>query len=120
MIFYDSIKELPNSRKMLAQKYALWSSGVGNHIDMVKGNIIQAHAFLGADKKNDAMVFLQNAELGIEAIYSEESFEAKELACYVKTDDMLTEAKIEELATVIGQTMTYDQIEETLERLKKK
>lgn len=125
MIFYESIREMPNERRMLGQKYSLWAKGVGNEIDIVRDNIIQAHQHVALDKKQEALTFLENAEFGIEAIKSNEDWDARELACYIKVLDdknyvKITEAEIEDVWAKICERLTQQQIEENLERIKKK
>lgn len=125
MIFYDSIKELPNARRVLAQKYSLWATGVGSEIDIVRNNVIQAYEFIVNGKDKDALTYLQNAEMGIEAIYQKQDFNVEELACYVKSIgdkvySKIFESDVAEIVEYINENLTYDDIVEKLNFIKKK
>jgi hypothetical protein len=125
MIFFESIKEIPNGRRVLAQKYSLWATGVGSHIDLVRKNILQAYEFILNEKTTDALTFLQNAEMGIEAINQEQDFNVEELACYVKSIGdkeykTLGERELSEIVSYINENMTQEEIEEKLSFIKKK
>ena len=125
MIFYDSIKELPNSRRMLGQKYHLWGIGVGAEIDVVRDNIINAYTNIANNKTENALTLLQNAEFGIESIKSLTDWNTQELACYVKECEgkeykHLTESDVDKITKYIDDNLTKDEITDKLISLKKK
>lgn len=125
VVFFDSIKSLPNTRRFLSNNYQLWISGVGNKISQIQSNIGNAYAYLGANRTKDGLTFLQNADYGLEALKQEEDFELKQLACYLKSIDGIetnvSTDNIDEVAEQLNMTgITIGQVEETLAAIKKK
>ena len=123
--FFESIQEMPNIRRMWGQKYSLWQLGVGTEIDVVRDNIVQSMQYLNLSKFNDALVCLQNAEMGIEAIKQVVDWSSAELACYVKEIDgkvysSISESMVDEVSNLINENLTQDEIEQKLSLVKKK
>ena len=127
IVFYDSIKNLPNARKFLASSYQLWSSNVGTEMQKVRANMVKAIEHIAYDKKQDAITLIQNADMGIESILSQEDFELKELCCYIKSINErlinfeLFSKDVDEMASFINSTgISISEVEELLENIKKK
>ena len=127
IIFYDSIKNLPNARKILADNYLLWLSNVGNDLDTIRGNLVKAIEYIAYDKKQDAITLIQNTDMGLEAIVSEEDFELKELCCYLKSINeeqlpiSISGNDIDDFAEKLNQFgVSISQVQESLIALKKK
>jgi hypothetical protein len=123
--FFESIQEMPNIRRMWGQKYSLWQIGVGTEIDVVRDNIVQSMQYLNLSKSNDALVCLQNAEMGIEAIKQVVDWSSAELACYIKEIDgkvycSISESMVDEVSILINENLTQDEIEQKLSLVKKK
>jgi len=127
IIFYDSIKTLPNGRKFLAESYQLWSAHVGTSLATVRANMVKAIDYIAYDKKQEAITLIQNADMGIESIIEQEDFELKELSCYVKSindisyDFNLTSQDVSEIALSLNLVgITVEEVEELLATIKKK
>lgn len=127
IVFYDSIKNLPNARKFLASSYQLWSSNVGTEMQKVRANMVKAIEHIAYDKKQDAITLIQNADMGIESILSQEDFELKELCCYIKSINErlinfeLFSKDVDEMASFINSTgISISEVEDLLENIKKK
>jgi len=127
IIFYSSIKELPNARKFLAESYQLWQNHVGTSLSQVRGNLVKAIEYIAYDKKQDAINLIQNADMGIESLIEQEDFELKELCCYVKSinDTVypfgLLNSNIDEIALSLNlMGITNGQVMDFLAEVKKK
>lgn len=125
--FYNSIKDLPNYRHFKAKSFQLWYNSVGNTLDSVRSNLVKAIEFIAYDKKSDAITCIQNADLGLEVVMSDEDFEIKELICYIKSingkplGNKLSDGEIEEIYDkVLESEFGYDVLIETLNAIKKK
>lgn len=125
--FYSSIKDLPNSRHFKAKSYSIWNSALGGSIDDVRDNLVRAMELISQNKLKDAITCIQNADLGIEAIKSDEDFLIRELICYLKSfngvelDNILSDTKIEDIyIQILESDFSYEQLIETLSSLKKK
>lgn len=123
--FYDSIKTLPNVRRFLSNEYQVWSSEVGNNISKAQENITSAFAYLTAGNIKDGLLYLQNADIGLEALKQDEDFGLKELACYLKSINGnivdVTKENIDEVSNKLNDLgIEIGQVEETLELIKKK
>lgn len=123
--FFESIHEMPNIRRMWGQKYSLWQLGVGTEIDVVRDNIVQGMQYLNLSKSSDALVCLQNAEMGIEAIKQVVDWSSMELACYIKEIDgkvygSISESMVDEVSALINENFSQDEIEQKLSFVKKK
>ena len=123
--FHDSIKELPNIRKFLAESYLLWQEAVGTELDKVRNNIVQAIGYISRNKLNEAVSLLQNADLGIEAIKWKEDFALKELSCYIYSVGEiiypinLTNPQIDQIAEKLNEIGIVD-VDGVMEEIKKK
>lgn len=125
--FYNSIKDLPNYRHFKAKSFQLWYNSVGNTLDSIRSNLVKAIEFIAYDKKSDAIICIQNADLGLEVVMSDEDFEIKELICYIKSingkhlGNKLSDGEIEEIYDkVLESEFGYDILIETLNAIKKK
>lgn len=125
--FHSSIKDLPNSRHFKAKSYSIWNSALGGSIDDVRDNLVRAMELISQNKPKDAITCIQNADLGIEAIKSDEDFLIRELICYLKSfngvelDNILSDTKIEDIyIQILESDFSYEQLIETLSSLKKK
>ena len=127
IVFYSSIKELPNARKFLAESYQLWQVHVGTSLSQVRNNLVKAIEYIAYDKKQDAINLIQNADMGIESLIESEDFELKELCCYVKSINNITypfgllNSNVDEIAlslNLIG--ITIEDVENYLNEIKKK
>lgn len=126
VLFYDSIKTLPNARKLLSDQYALWDNGIGTSLEKVRENLINAKAeLLNSDNKTNAAIYIENADIGIEALRYGEDFKLKDLCCFLYSIDgnIIEDLNIENIDSYYGELnnlgITIGQVDDTLDTIKK-
>lgn len=130
--FFDSIKNLPNSRKLLSDQCALWEDGIGTGLEKVRQNLMNAKSELLQDgDKLNINTFIENADIGISALQYGEDFKLKDLICFAhsyqgsdKDPIMISDLTFDSLDKYCpifnNLGITIGQVNETLEFVKKK
>jgi len=129
--FYDSIKNLPNSRKLLSDQCILWEDGIGTGLNKIRQNLMNAKSEL-LQKGNELNIstFIENADIGISALQYGEDYKLKDLVCYAESyqEDSKELEKVKELnfdnlekyCKIFNDLgVTIWQVEEILEQIKK-
>jgi hypothetical protein len=129
---FDSIKNLPNARKLLFDQCSLWADGIGTGLSNVRQNLMNAkRGVLDGGGDSNVNSYIENADIGLSALMYGEDFELKQFTTFVHSyketeqTQLKVELKhyeeIEQYNNLLNHTLgvTVGQVEETLELIKK-
>jgi hypothetical protein len=122
---YDSIKEMPITRHNELQKLIVMNHGIGSTIEDYNNHFGKVHAYLQADKKDDAINEMTNLFKNYFAIINELGFWSYPILAYVhsidgKEFDINEDRLKEDMLMLSKKGLTVADVESQIGELKKK